>query len=265
MHWNASTAGTSERSCRRVYSTRASMSPTPTWPWSWAAPSGCVSMCGEWVDCCVRARVSEPSCTSLSLEIPSKSVRRAGDARVLLSADLLSYSVAGTLVVPHYLGEHDHPWLQVLLEEHERFIGRPQRDLEARLRDPLPCDSPPRKLRLAIKVLGRLRPHNRKSVVPPRQTRAHVFGAAARTSGPPPAVWTAVATSMGGHSESSYPSWRGVHASACKRSASSMVAVSRCSSGPVIRSSPPVRRADTIASLRSASPGSSDGSLPRGM
>jgi len=115
----------------------------------------------------------------------------------LLSADLLSYSVAGTLVVPHYLGEHDHPWLQVLLEEHERFIGRPQRDLEARLRDPLPCDSPPRKLRLAIKVLGRLRPHNRKSVVPPRQTRAHVFGAAARTSGPPPAVWTAVATSLG--------------------------------------------------------------------
>ena len=81
------------------------------------------------------------------------------------SADLLSYSVTGTLVVPHYLGEHDHPWLRVLLEEHERFIGRPQRELEARLRDPLPCESPPRKLRLAIKVLGRLRPRSRKSAV----------------------------------------------------------------------------------------------------
>jgi uncharacterized protein len=115
----------------------------------------------------------------------------------LLSADLLSYSVAGTLVVPHYLGEHDHPWLRVLLEEHERFIGRPQRELEARLREPLPCESPPRKLRLAIQVLGRLRPHNRKSVVLPRRTRAHVFGEAARTSAPPQAIWTAVATSLG--------------------------------------------------------------------
>jgi predicted nuclease of restriction endonuclease-like RecB superfamily len=68
----------------------------------------------------------------------------------LLSADLLSYSVAGTLAVPHYLGEHDHPWLRALLDEHERFIGRPRRELEARLRDLLPCDSPPQKLRLAI-------------------------------------------------------------------------------------------------------------------
>jgi uncharacterized protein len=115
----------------------------------------------------------------------------------LSSADLLSYSVTGTLVVPHYLGEHDHPWLRVLLEEHERFMGRPQRELEARLRDPLPCESPPRKLRLAIKVLGRLCPRSRKSAVLPRRARAHVFGEAARTSAPPQAVWTAVATSLG--------------------------------------------------------------------
>jgi hypothetical protein len=115
----------------------------------------------------------------------------------LLPADLLSYSVAGPLVVPHYLSEHDHPWLRVLLEEHERFIGRPQRELEARLREPLPCESPPRKLRLAIQVLGRLRPHNRKSVVLSKRTRAHVFGEAARTSAPAQAVWTTVASSLG--------------------------------------------------------------------
>jgi uncharacterized protein len=114
----------------------------------------------------------------------------------LLSADLLSYSVAGTVVIPHYLGEHDHPWLRVLLEEHERFIGRPQRELEVRLREPLPCESPPRKLRLAIQVLGRLRPRNRKSAVPPRRAREHVFGEAARTSAPPHAVWSAVAASL---------------------------------------------------------------------
>ena len=115
----------------------------------------------------------------------------------MLSADLLSYSVAGTVVVPHYLGEHDHPWLRVLLEEHERFIGRPQRELEARLRDPLPCQSPPRKLRLAVQVLGRLRPHNRKSAVLPRRARAHVFGEAARTSASPQVILTAVAASLG--------------------------------------------------------------------
>jgi len=115
----------------------------------------------------------------------------------LSSADLLSYSVVGTVVIPHYLGEHDHRWLRVLLEEHERFIGRPQRELEARLRDPLPCETPPRKLRLAIQVLGRLRPHNRKSEVLPRRARAHVFGEAARTSASPQAVLTVVAASLG--------------------------------------------------------------------
>ena len=114
-----------------------------------------------------------------------------------MSADLLSYSVAGTLAVPHYLGEHDHPWLRALLDEHERFIGRPRRELEARLRDPLPCESPPQKLRLAIQVLGKLRPRERKSAVPPRLARAHVFGEAARTSAPPETVWTTVAASLG--------------------------------------------------------------------
>jgi predicted nuclease of restriction endonuclease-like RecB superfamily len=115
----------------------------------------------------------------------------------LLSADLLSYSVAGTLAVPHYLGEHDHPWLRALLDEHERFIGRPRRELEARLRDPLPCESPPQKLRLAVQVLGKLRLRERKSAVPPRLARAHIFGEAARTSAPPETVWTTVASSLG--------------------------------------------------------------------
>ena len=103
------------------------------------------------------------------------------------SDDLLSYSVAGALVVPHFFGEHDHPWLRALIEEHERFSGRPQRELETRLREPLPCESPPRKLRLAIQILARLRPSRRKTAVPPRRARALVFGEAART----PALHTA--------------------------------------------------------------------------
>lgn len=115
----------------------------------------------------------------------------------MLPAELLSYSVAGARVVPHFLGEHDHPWLQALLEEYERFVGRPQRELEARLREPLPSASPPKKLRLAIRVLARLRPEHRKTAVPPRQARALVFGEAARTLAPAPVVLSAVAASVG--------------------------------------------------------------------
>ncbi len=100
-------------------------------------------------------------------------------------------------MVPHFLGEHDHPWLRALLEEHERFIGRPQRELEARLREPLPCESPPKKLRLAIQVLGRLRPSHRKTAVPPRRARALVFGEAARWPALPQTILSVVAASLG--------------------------------------------------------------------
>jgi predicted nuclease of restriction endonuclease-like RecB superfamily len=115
----------------------------------------------------------------------------------LLPDDLLSCSVAGAFVVPHFLGEHDHPWLRALLEEHERFIGRPQRELDTRLREPLPCESPPNKLRLAIQVLGRLRPSHPKTAVPPRRARALVFEEVARTLAPPQTTLSAVAASLG--------------------------------------------------------------------
>jgi predicted nuclease of restriction endonuclease-like RecB superfamily len=116
----------------------------------------------------------------------------------LLPDDLLSCSIAGALVVPHFLGEHDHPWLRALLEEYERFIGRPQRELDARLREPLPCESPPTKLRLAVRVLGRLRlrPSHRKTMVSPPRARALVFEEAGRTLAPPQTILSAVAASL---------------------------------------------------------------------
>src|SRR3989441_12917247 len=118
---------------------------------------------------------------SLLRETPSKSVRRAGDARALLSADLLSYSVAGTLAVPHFLGEHDHPWLRVLLEEHARFVGRHQRELDERLHEPLPCASPTVKRRSAIHVLARHCGTCHVATISPRRARAAVFVEAARS------------------------------------------------------------------------------------
>lgn len=101
-------------------------------------------------------------------------------------------------MVPHFLGEHDHPWLRSLLEEHERFIGRPQHELDTRLREPLPCESPPGKLKLAIQVLARLRRgHRTASVVPPRRARSLVFVEAARALDPSPTVLSKVAASLG--------------------------------------------------------------------
>jgi predicted nuclease of restriction endonuclease-like RecB superfamily len=105
--------------------------------------------------------------------------------------------VVGEAVVPHFLDEHDHPWLRILLEEYERFVGRPQRELEARLREPLPCESPPRKRQQAIYVLTRLRRSHRKSIVAPRRARALVFGEAARAPTPPGTVLATVAASLG--------------------------------------------------------------------
>ena len=116
----------------------------------------------------------------------------------MLPDGLLSYSGVNSVVVPHFLGEHDHPWLRVLLEERERFIGRPQRELDARLREPLPCESPPAKLRLAVQVLARLqKSHRNRSAVPPRTARALVFEAAARAESPPPVVLSGVAAYLG--------------------------------------------------------------------
>ena len=43
----------------------------------------------------------------------------------MLPDHLLNCRVAGSAVVPHFLAEHDHFWLRSLLEEYERFVGRP--------------------------------------------------------------------------------------------------------------------------------------------
>ena len=116
----------------------------------------------------------------------------------MLPDRLVSYSVAGAFVVPHFLGEQDHPWLRSLLEEHERFVGRPQHELDTRLREPLPCESPPGKLKLAIQVLTRLQRSQRSAaLVPPRRARMLVFGEAARALAAPPLVLSTVAATLG--------------------------------------------------------------------
>lgn len=82
-------------------------------------------------------------------------------------------------VLPSFLGAADHIWLRALLDEHERFAGRPVGRLDERLRAPLPCDAPPVKLRLAVRVLRGLLRTRPAGSLPPRAVRRALFLAAA--------------------------------------------------------------------------------------
>jgi predicted nuclease of restriction endonuclease-like RecB superfamily len=115
----------------------------------------------------------------------------------LLPETLLPCSVHGNVVRPHFLGEHDHPWLRVLLEEYMRFVGRHQRELDERLREPLPCATPTVKCRSAIHVLARHYGTRQVARIVPRRARAAVFIAAARSPAEPAVVLASVAATLG--------------------------------------------------------------------
>ncbi len=111
----------------------------------------------------------------------------------MLPSALLVYRVHADRLVPAFLGEHDHPWLRALIDERERFVGRPRHELAARDREPLAIASPPRKRALATHALeGLARPAPRPAQAAAR-LRAEVFGAAAATDGPRAAVLAEVA------------------------------------------------------------------------
>jgi hypothetical protein len=115
----------------------------------------------------------------------------------LLPEALLPCSIHGSVVLPHFLEEHDHPWLRVLLEEYARFVGRRQRELDQRLREPLPCASPAAKRRAAIHVLARQWGSRGSATISPRRARATVFVEAARSREKPAAVLASSAAALG--------------------------------------------------------------------
>jgi predicted nuclease of restriction endonuclease-like RecB superfamily len=115
----------------------------------------------------------------------------------LASDAFIRYSVRDGVLVPRYLSERDHVWLRALIDEYERAIGRPRRELVERLRDPLPCASPAGMTRQAADVLDRLHSSRCESAVPPVRARAAVFGEAARTDDDPDAVLVAVGATLG--------------------------------------------------------------------
>lgn len=115
----------------------------------------------------------------------------------MLPAALLNYRVHGEQLVPAYLGELDYPWIRALIDERERFVGRPCHELAERWKQPLSIAAPPRKRNLAAHVLDTLaRPHDRPPLAA-RQVRAALFTAAASSAEPRSAIVDGVARSLG--------------------------------------------------------------------
>lgn len=112
----------------------------------------------------------------------------------MLPANLLCCELRGSAAIPRFLGEADRPWVRALIDECERFAGRPVRELEARLRDPA-SGAPDDKRRLVAHFLLGMARSRVESPVPPREARAALFTAAARS--PADARDTAIARCAG--------------------------------------------------------------------
>ena len=115
----------------------------------------------------------------------------------MLPDSLLLHSLVGDEVVPHYLAANDQPWIRSLLDEYDRYVGRPRRELEERLREPLLMAGPYAKQRLAVHVLLRLAATRCPAPLPPRRLRAALTTAAARSTLCREAVLGEVAASLG--------------------------------------------------------------------
>jgi predicted nuclease of restriction endonuclease-like RecB superfamily len=97
----------------------------------------------------------------------------------LLPESAIPFRIVGGRVLPSFLDARDVPWLRVLCEEIDRFCGLPVRELLERLRQPLPCATPPFKLRPAIALLLPLWKSELDAKVPPDKARETLFCAAA--------------------------------------------------------------------------------------
>ncbi len=115
----------------------------------------------------------------------------------MLPESLLACSPLGDEISPHFLRESDHVWLRALIEACDRCIGRPQRELAERLRQPLVSPAPEGKRRMAAHVLSRLWfPKNTAGGLA-RRARAAVFLESAKGEAPPGEVLAIVGGRLG--------------------------------------------------------------------
>lgn len=96
-------------------------------------------------------------------------------------------------VRPAYVTERDFPWLSVLLDERERFVGRKRGEWKVRVDDGLPLQAPRQKLLVALRVLDRLSQDQAQSVRPAKVIRATLFREAARAASREAAIEAAAA------------------------------------------------------------------------
>lgn len=102
----------------------------------------------------------------------------------MLPANLLSCELRGRSAIPRFLSDSDRPWVRALVDECDRSRGRPVRELEARLREPVPGAAEDRRRLVAHVLLGLARSRV-DAPVPPREARAALFTAAARAPAVP--------------------------------------------------------------------------------
>ncbi|MBI3294836.1 MAG: DUF790 family protein [Deltaproteobacteria bacterium] len=88
----------------------------------------------------------------------------------MLPEALLQFSVVGNQLFPHYLQDHDRPWLERLIAEYYRHVGKPFGELKDHLKRGLPFQVPPAKRGLN-RVFGRETP----SAIAPRVLRQNLF------------------------------------------------------------------------------------------
>ncbi|HEY6727788.1 MAG TPA: DUF790 family protein [Polyangiaceae bacterium] len=82
--------------------------------------------------------------------------------------------------MPRYLTEADHVWLDVLLAECARYVGRKRAELDDRLKEPLGVPAPEDKLKVAGRVLLREYEDRTQAPVSPAVIRDALFAARAR-------------------------------------------------------------------------------------
>lgn len=102
----------------------------------------------------------------------------------MLPDRLIPASFSAGSIAPSYFGSADLPWLNALLEEFNRFCGRPERELEAHLALPAAHSAPPFKLRAATSHLRHLYQPGVASEMKPQLAREALFLAAAASAAP---------------------------------------------------------------------------------
>ncbi|MEP6654804.1 MAG: DUF790 family protein [Myxococcales bacterium] len=115
----------------------------------------------------------------------------------MLPDDLLPLRITDGQAIVGYLGDGDQTWVRALIDEFERFVGRPERELRRRLGESLPLPSPFAQRRAATAVLSRMWRSRIQAPLPPRDIRRAVFDEAAATGGPRSDVMVRVGERLG--------------------------------------------------------------------